>query len=117
MGLLKNIPVFRLLLIAELALVLRDHYLFLTPPERKRLRQLVVRGPRMTADERAELRLLVAKLEPRLLAGAATEKLSPVPLPNLITKAKERKIASSRRQASVGASRSAGSLGASPEGR
>ena len=91
MGLLKNLPVFRLLLIAELALILREHYLRLSPPERKRLRQLMVRGPRMSPAERAELRALVSKLEPRLLAGAAAEKLSPVPLPNLITKAEERK--------------------------
>lgn len=91
MGLLKNLPIFRLILIAELALVLREHYLRLTAPERKRLRRLVARGPRMSPAERAELRALVSKLEPRLLAGAAAEKLSPVPLPNLITKAEERK--------------------------
>jgi len=99
LGFIKALPVFRLLLIAELLLVLRQHYLLLDPGERRRLRQLVVRGPRMTQTERRELKGLLGKVRPRLLAGAAAEKLSPIPLPNRITAADERQaLASSRRR-------------------
>jgi hypothetical protein len=58
----------------------------LTPGERRRLLALVRRGrgrpSRLRRSERDELARLVAKLEPRLLAGTAIDKLSPVPLPN-----------------------------------
>ena len=99
LGFIRAIPVFRLILIAELLLVLRQHYLLLDPGERRRLRQLVARGPRMTRAERHELKGLLGKVRPRLLAGAAVEKLSPIPLPNRITAADEREaLASSSRR-------------------
>jgi len=63
----------------------RDHLMRLTPEERRRLVVLVSRGrgraSRLEHAERDELATLVAKLEPKLLAGAAADKLSPVPLP------------------------------------
>lgn len=83
--LIKRLPLFRLLLIAELALLVRDHLRRLDPLERRRLWELVRRGPGMLPDERAELQALVAKIEPRLLAGAVAEKFSPVPLPGRLT--------------------------------
>jgi hypothetical protein len=83
--LIKRLPVFRLLLIAQLALLVRDHLRRLEPAERRRLWELVRRGPGMLPDERAELRALVAKIEPRVLAGAVAEKVSPVPLPSRLT--------------------------------
>ena len=49
--------------------------------ERHRLGELVRRGPRMDADERAELRAIAGKLEPQAFALAAFDKMSPVPLP------------------------------------
>jgi hypothetical protein len=82
---LKRVPLVKLLAAAELALLARDHLRRLTPAERRRLLSLVRagRGRRrnLSADERAELTALIAKVEPRLLAGAAAERLSPVPLP------------------------------------
>ena len=66
----------------------RQHLLRLTPAERRRLVGLlrVARGrPRnLSQAQRNELAELVAKLEPRLLAGEAVNKLSPVPLPKRI---------------------------------
>jgi hypothetical protein len=82
---LKRVPLVKLLAAAELALLARDHLRRLTPAERRRLLSLVRagRGRRrnLSAHERAELTALIAKVEPRLLAGAAAERLSPVPLP------------------------------------
>ncbi len=61
----------------------------LTPDERRRLYRLMrtARGrPSSLSDrERDELSDLVAKLEPRLLAGEAASRLSPVPIPKRIT--------------------------------
>jgi hypothetical protein len=82
---LRRLPLVKLLGAAELAVLARDHLMRLTPAERRRLVALVRagRGRRrnLSADERDELATLVAKVEPRLLAGAAAERLSPVPLP------------------------------------
>jgi hypothetical protein len=82
---LKRLPVIKLLAASEVALLARDHIRRLTPQERRRLVELVRvgRGRRrnLSQAEREELSRLVAKVEPRLLAGAAAEKLSPVPLP------------------------------------
>jgi hypothetical protein len=102
LGFIKAIPVFRLLLIAELAIVLRQHYLLLDKDERRRLRQLLVRGPRMTQTEREEMKRLLGKLRPRLLAGAAVEKLSPVPLPDRVTAAAERRALAATRSSAAG---------------
>jgi hypothetical protein len=100
LGWISRIPIFRLLLIAELVLVVREHYLLLKPSERLRLRQLAVRGPRMTPSERDELKHILGQLEPRLLAGAAVEKLSPIPLPARLTGAHEREsLTAARRSA------------------
>lgn len=64
----------------------------LTPTERQRLIGLVriARGrpSRLSTADREELADLVAKLEPRLLAGEAVERISPVPLPKRITRGK-----------------------------
>lgn len=75
----------KLLAAAEVAVLARDHLRRLTPQERRRLITLLRtgRGRRrnLSQAERDELAALVAKVEPRLLAGAAVERLSPVPLP------------------------------------
>lgn len=101
-GFIKAIPIFRLLLIAELAVVLRQHYLLLDTGERRRLRQLLVRGFRMSPTERDELKRLLGKLRPRLLAGAAAEKLSPIPLPDRLTGARERSALAAGRASAAG---------------
>ena len=85
---LKHLPVVKLLLIGELALVARRHMQHLDATERRRLAQLVRRGRAMTAPEREELRGLIAKLDSRAFAGSAVSRLSPIPLPKRLTRAR-----------------------------
>ncbi len=86
---IRRVPVVKLLSIAEVGLLARDHLMRLTPEERRRLVVLVRRGrgrpSRLKRAEHEELTRLVSKLEPRMLAGDAVEKLSPVPLPHRLT--------------------------------
>jgi hypothetical protein len=81
----KKVPVLKLLAIAEVAMLARQHVTRLDGRERRRLVQLVRigRGRRrnLTPREREELSRLVAKVEPRLFLAAAADKLSPVPVP------------------------------------
>jgi hypothetical protein len=81
----------KLLALAEVAMLARDHVTKLDRGERRRLVQLVRigRGRRrnLTPREREELNRLVAKVEPRLFVGAAADKLSPVPVPQPVRRA------------------------------
>jgi hypothetical protein len=77
----KQLPIFRLLAVAQLALLARRHLRGLTRADRRRLVQLVRRGRSLTPAERTELRVIAGKFEPRAFALAAAGKLSPVPLP------------------------------------
>ena len=85
---LKRLPVLKLIAIAELAIVARKHFELLTPAERRRLGRLVRRSRKLDTNERDELRKLVRKLEPRAFAGSTVDRISPVPLPRRLTKAK-----------------------------
>jgi hypothetical protein len=80
-----GVPVARLLLVAEVAILARRHLTKLDTIQRRRLLTLLVRArgrPRtLTASERREFLYLAARLEPRLLMGTAARRLSPVPLP------------------------------------
>lgn len=82
---LRHVPVLKLLVAAEIALLARDHIMRLDRQERQRLVELVRigRGRRrnLSDAERDELVVLIARMEPRLLAGHAVKKLSPLPLP------------------------------------
>lgn len=81
---LRDLPVMRLLALAEVALLARRHVQMLEPEERRRVVELIRigRGRRrnLTPQEREELSVLVAKAEPRAFAGAAIARLSPLPL-------------------------------------
>ena len=92
---LRRVPVLKLLAIAEVAVLARDHFKHLTPRERRRLLDLIRIGrgrpSHLSASEREELATLVAKLEPRVLVGAAAEKLSPIPLPQRLVRGPRRK--------------------------
>jgi hypothetical protein len=82
---LTRVPVLKLFVAAELALLARDHIMRLDRQERRRLLELarIGRGRRrnLSDAEREELAALMARMEPRLLAGHAVHKLSPMPLP------------------------------------
>jgi hypothetical protein len=71
----------RLIAVAELVLLVREHITRLEPHERRRVIELVRRGRgrpgRLTPRERRELATLVAKAEPRLFATTAAKKLVP----------------------------------------
>ncbi len=83
---IRRIPLLRLLAVAEVGMLARDHVLRLTPQERRRLFVLVrtARGrpSTLSRSERDEFADLVAKREPKLLASEAVDRLSPVPLPH-----------------------------------
>lgn len=82
---LRQVPLFKVLAIAEVGMLARRHLQNLTPAERRRLVELVRRGRGMPDADRAELRALTAKLDSRAFAGAAVDSLSPVPLPRRLT--------------------------------
>jgi hypothetical protein len=91
---LRRIPVVKLLSVAEIALLTRDHVSRLSGSERRRLVGLVRVGrgrrSRLTDAERDELEGLLAKLGPRELFGDAVDRLSPVPLPRRVLYGKRR---------------------------
>jgi hypothetical protein len=91
---LKRIPIFKLLALAEIAVLTHAHVTRLTAAERKRLFELVraSRGRKgnLTEAERHELAELVNKMEPRMFAGAAADNLSPIPLPKRVTQGPKR---------------------------
>jgi hypothetical protein len=82
---LRRIPVLKLLAFAEIALLTRDHVARLDSGERRRLVELIRIGHgrrrNLSEPERDELATLVAKMEPRVFAGHAVDKFSPVPIP------------------------------------
>jgi hypothetical protein len=82
---LRRLPAAKLLAAGEVAMLARQHISRLTPDERRRLYELVRSGrgrpSNLSAQERSELSVLIAKVEPRVFAGEAVERLSPVPLP------------------------------------
>ncbi len=81
----RGVPVVQVWTLGQLALLAGDHVRKLDPTERRRLVALVREGrgrpSRLSDADAHELRRLVAKLEPRLLAGTAVNRLSPVPVP------------------------------------
>ncbi len=77
----RQLPIFRLLAVAQVALLARQHLRTLTPADRQRLFQLARKGTGMTAQERTELRALAGKLDAKAFALAAADRFSPVPLP------------------------------------
>jgi hypothetical protein len=91
---LRRLPIFKLLVIAEIAILAHRHATRLDATEGRRLLELVREGrgrpSRLSTEERDELQRLVAKMEPRLFAGLALDKLSPVRLPRRIVEGKRR---------------------------
>ena len=75
---LRHLPVLKVLAAAEIALLARDHLMRLNPQERHRLVELVRKGRgrrhNLSESERQELAVLIARMQPRLLAGRAAER-------------------------------------------
>jgi ribosomal protein L32E len=73
----KRIPFFKLLALAQLAMLARQHFQRLNADERRRLVE-IARHPRgMSAADRTELKGLVAKMEPGAFAGSAAKHAMP----------------------------------------
>ena len=92
----RRIPVLRLLAVGEIVLLAREHIGKLEPQERRRLVELLRRGrgrpQNLSARDRDELAALIDKAEPRLFAGVAAEKLSPVPLPHSFVRGRQKRV-------------------------
>jgi hypothetical protein len=78
---LRRLPLARVVIAAELAVLAKAHLDRLKPGERRRLLILLkdARGmPKNLSDrDRREFEKLVAKLEPKIFASTAAEKFSP----------------------------------------
>ena len=74
----KRIPFLKLLALAQIAILARQHYQRLDAGERKRLFELVRAGRGMSAADRTELKGLVTKMEPRAFAGSAAKHAMPL---------------------------------------
>jgi hypothetical protein len=83
--LVRGVPVMRLLAVADVAILAKEHLARLDSAQRSRLLALVRkahgRPSALSDDERDELAGLLARLEPRRLFADAADKVSPVPLP------------------------------------
>lgn len=88
----KKIPVAKLLLVGEIALMARSHFERLEPAERRRFLALMGRAHGRTRNlssrDREEFAALTAKLAPRLFAGLVADRFSPVPLPRRVIEGK-----------------------------
>jgi hypothetical protein len=77
----RRMPFFKLLAVGQTVLLARRHLLQLDGDDRRRLRELMMRGKAMNAAERDELRRLLSKLEPTSFAFATADAFSPIPIP------------------------------------
>jgi hypothetical protein len=78
---MRRLPFFKLLAILQIVLLARQHLQGLSRDERRRMAELVRRGPRLDKTEREELRALAMKLEPGAFARGAASRLSPMGMP------------------------------------
>jgi hypothetical protein len=74
----KRIPFIKIIALAQLAMLARQHYQRLDGNERKRLLDLVRHPQSLTPADKSELKGLVAKMEPRAFAGSAARHVSPL---------------------------------------
>jgi hypothetical protein len=75
---MKYVPLLRLVMVGQLALLAHRHVQALTPQERGRLLELARRPHKLSARERKELRSLAVKLEPGAFAKTAAATVSPL---------------------------------------
>jgi hypothetical protein len=79
---LRRVPLTRLVLLGELAMLAKIHFERLSPAERRRL-VLLIRNAKgwpqnLPEREQRELKKLVAKVEPKAFANEAAERFSPL---------------------------------------
>jgi triphosphoribosyl-dephospho-CoA synthetase len=74
---MARLPFFKLIAILQILLLVHRHLQGLSREDRRRMRELVSHGHRLTSDERRELRTLAAKLEPGQFARAAARHAVP----------------------------------------
>jgi hypothetical protein len=86
----RRLPLFKLVAVVQLALLARRHLGALTPAERHRMGELARHGHHLTSAERAELRRLASKLEPRAFAVSAADYLAPFPVPKRLLRGRRR---------------------------
>jgi hypothetical protein len=83
-GALRRLPVARLLAVAEIVVLAREHMQKLEPHERHRLVELVRHGrgrpSNLSSKDRRELSSLLAKIEPRAFVQSAVAKVTGVPV-------------------------------------
>ncbi len=79
---LRRLPLARLVLLAEVAILAKAHFERLSPKERRRLvllaREARGRPQNLSERERREFERLIAKVEPKVFAAHAMEKFAPV---------------------------------------
>jgi hypothetical protein len=94
---LKRIPILRLLAIADIYRLARNHANKLTQEERQRVFDLLKKTKGQTGNltkaEQDELKALVLKAEPRLLVGESANMISPIPIPKRIRQGKKKPAA------------------------
>jgi len=78
---IRRLPFFKIVAVAQIALLARRHLGALSPIERRRMAELARRARHLTPDERHEFIALATKLEPRAFAVHAADHMSPFPLP------------------------------------
>lgn len=81
----KRLPIFKVIAVAQVAMLAKKHFDRLEPGEARRMGELMRHPRSMSAADKEELRTLTLKLEPRAFAGATADHLSPVPLPRRLT--------------------------------
>ena len=81
----KRLPIFKVLAVAQVAMLAKKHYDRLAPGEARRMGELLRHPRSLSPADKEELRALTLKLEPRAFAGATADHLSPVPLPRKLT--------------------------------
>jgi hypothetical protein len=79
---LRRLPLARLVILADVAILAKTHLDRLTPAERRRLLMLVKdakgRPRNLSQHQRSELEGLIAKIEPKDFASQAVERLTPL---------------------------------------
>ncbi|MBV8952578.1 MAG: hypothetical protein JO153_10400 [Solirubrobacterales bacterium] len=82
---LRRLPLAKLLILGEIAVLARQHISNLEPKERRRFLALMRQGHgrrrNLSPREQEELTALIAKMKPWLFARLVADRLSPVPLP------------------------------------